>query len=162
MIKFMAVFYPLGLAVCLIIFFLHQKILNHKKRFIGKIKGQWSTIFSPYFPINWLRWLAAAAYLVWSVLWALKAPEAKGPHGNFMLLALLLSFSPRAKVYYGTQGIIFKMRAISWKQIREKKVVGEGQRRLLLIKLGPSISPSQKTIKILLPAKVEEIINQEP
>ncbi len=153
----MDLFYSLGLVVCFIIFFLHLKILSDRKRLIGTIKEQWSTIFSPYLPLNWLKWLLVAVYLIWSIIWLVKAPEAKGPHGNFLLVALLLSFSPRAQVYYGSRGIIIKMRAITWKQIIEKKVIVKSKRKFLVIKLEPSASPRQKTIKIPLPTNIRGI-----
>ena len=153
MIKFIVFFYSSLLAVCLIIFFINKKALDNRKILIGSIKAQWSTLFNFSLPFNWLRWLVVAAYLTWTIIWAVKMPADKEPHFNFMLVALLLSFFPRSQVYYGSQGIIFKMKVISWKNIKEKRIVYKGRKRFMVIKGDSLISSYQKTIKIPLPPR---------
>jgi len=153
MIKFIIFFYPPLLAVCLITYFINKKALDNRKILIGSIKAEWSTLFNFSLPFNWLRWLVVAAYLTWTIIWAVKIPAAKGPHFNLMLVVLLLSFSPRTQVCYGSQGIIFKMKVISWKNIKEKRIVNKGRKRFLVIKGASLISSSQKSIKIPLPAR---------
>ena len=158
MSDYLGLCYAAFLTASLIIFFAHRKILNRRRGAIGTIKGQWSTLFNLTFPLNRLRWTAVFVYLAGNVYWLMKAAASKGPHYNFMLVAILISLAPRWQVIIGAKGMIFKMKIILWKDISQKKIVccgKNGRRRYILITNSFLPSSKPKTIRIPLPARIK-------
>jgi len=130
--------------------------LKAKKKQIGEIHIQWSSMFNLTIKINWIIWAVIVAYLSWSLFLIVAEPLRKNEYIFLLVFILFLSFYPRWVVVIGSKGIISGMEVFWWKNFKEWKIFGRGRSLYLELKWeSRSRPPELKTKRIRLPANKE-------
>ena len=150
--------YVISFVSATLIYFLHLRSLYGKKKSIGAIQAQWSSSFNLSFPMSWLRCGAIFLYFLWCLYQVVVEPGANNGHFSFMLLLIFLSFTPRWNIYFGSKGIVTRMKVIPWTKVSEKKIYFKNGYRYLEIKgyFVPTLSEI-KMMKICLPKHVLQV-----
>jgi len=127
--------------------------LKAKKKQIGTIRAQWSSMFNLAIRINWIIWAAVVAYLLWSLFLIISEPFSKNELIFLFIFALFLSFYPRWSAVIGSKGIISGMEVFLWEGLREWQILSRGKSQYLEVKWeSRSAPPGIKTKRIRLPA----------
>ncbi len=147
--------YLVTLSLAFLLFLFFQLLLKLKKKSLGNIRARWSTAFNLSTLLSWLIMVFLILYFLWCAHQIAQDPRTSDGHYRLMYLILLLSISPLANVFIGSEGIIIHLRLIPWRNVQEKKIIHKKKRRYLEIREVMPSSSKLITRKIPLPQRIK-------
>ena len=150
------------LVLAVIAFILNLNAYRRSKRLVGRVRAEWSIRFNLSYPWEWLRWLLLLALLAIVVFALVARPAAYDAYWSLAVVCLALAFFPRNNfIVIGEAGLLDRSVFLPWTSIREKKIVEDGGRRYLELKIasGGNGTAIAETRRIRVPANVSLVLD---